>query len=80
MMLDQSAFETGRKLKNVPPTVDIPAIFFSALRDVKNKVRAMKTGRVDYVPKPVNTEEVSAMVGVRCDQRCVRWSPREFSI
>lgn len=64
MMPDEDGFETCAKLKSDPRTADIPIIFVSALDDVESKVRALKAGGVDYVSKPVNSEEVLARVRV----------------
>jgi sigma-B regulation protein RsbU (phosphoserine phosphatase) len=64
MMPDESGFETCAKLKSDPLTADIPIIFVSALDDVESKVRALKAGGVDYVSKPVHSEEVLARVRV----------------
>jgi sigma-B regulation protein RsbU (phosphoserine phosphatase) len=64
MMPDESGFETCAKLKSDPLTADIPIIFVSALDDVKNKVKGLKIGGVDYVSKPVHAEEVLARVRV----------------
>jgi sigma-B regulation protein RsbU (phosphoserine phosphatase) len=64
MMPDESGFETCAKLKSDPLTADIPIIFVSALDDVKNKVKGLKVGGVDYVSKPVHAEEVLARVRV----------------
>jgi len=64
MMPDEDGFETCSKLKSDPLTVDIPVIFLSALDDVKDKVKALTLGGVDYVSKPVDMEEVLARVRV----------------
>lgn len=64
MMPGDSGFETCAKLKSDPMTADIPVIFLSALDDVKNKVKGLKIGGVDYVSKPVHGEEVLARVRV----------------
>jgi sigma-B regulation protein RsbU (phosphoserine phosphatase) len=64
MMPGESGFETCAKLKSDPLTADIPVIFLSALDDVKNKVKGLKIGGVDYISKPVHGEEVLARVRV----------------
>jgi diguanylate cyclase (GGDEF)-like protein len=55
-------FETCRRLKNDPPTQDIPIIFITALSDTLDKVKAFKLGAVDYITKPFQQEEVLARV------------------
>ena len=64
VMPGETGFETCARLKSDPATADIPIIFLSALDDVKSKVTGLKIGGVDYVPKPVNGEEVLARVRV----------------
>jgi sigma-B regulation protein RsbU (phosphoserine phosphatase) len=64
MMPGESGFDTCSLLKSDPATADIPIIFLSALDDVKSKVKGLKIGGVDYIPKPVNGEEVLARVRV----------------
>src|ERR1017187_11030217 len=64
VMPGETGFETCARLKSDPATADIPIIFLSALDDVKSKVTGLKVGGVDYVPKPVNGEEVLARVRV----------------
>jgi sigma-B regulation protein RsbU (phosphoserine phosphatase) len=64
MMPGESGFETCARLKSDPSTADIPVIFLSALDDVKNKVKGLKAGGVDYITKPVYGEEVLARVRV----------------
>ncbi len=64
MMPDESGFETCARLKSDPLTADIPIIFVSALDDVKNKVKGLKIGGVDFISKPVHAEEVLARVRV----------------
>ena len=64
MMPGETGFETCARLKSDPSTADIPVIFLSALDDVKNKVTGLKSGAVDYVAKPVHSEEVLARVRV----------------
>ncbi len=64
VMPGESGFETCTLLKSDPATADIPIIFLSALDDVKSKVTGLRIGGVDYIPKPVNGEEVLARVRV----------------
>ena len=64
MMPGETGFETCARLKSDPLTSDIPIIFLSALDDVQSKVNGLKIGGVDYIPKPVHSEEVLARVRV----------------
>lgn len=55
-------FETCRRLKANPATQDIPVIFMTAVANTIHKVRAFVLGAVDYVTKPIQSEEVLARV------------------
>ncbi|WRH66710.1 MAG: response regulator [Planktothrix sp. GU0601_MAG3] len=57
-------FETCKKLKADPKNQEIPIIFLTALTDVKNKVKGLSLGAVDYISKPFEQEEVLARVRV----------------
>jgi putative two-component system response regulator len=61
-MPGMDGYETCRRLKAQPETVDIPVIFVSALNESEDKLTAFNTGAVDYVSKPFNTAEVLARV------------------
>jgi len=61
-MPELSGFEVCEQLKAQPATRDIPVIFISALDDVQDKVRAFRTGGVDYITKPFQIDEVLARV------------------
>ena len=62
MMPGESGFETCARLKADSSTADIPVIFLSALSDASDKVLGLKSGGIDYVTKPLNSEEVLARV------------------
>ena len=62
MMPGIDGFETCRRLKANPQTVDIPIIFMTALSDPNSKVQALDLGAVDYVTKPFQEQEVLARV------------------
>jgi CheY-like chemotaxis protein len=61
-MPEMDGYEVCVELKADPATSAIPVIFISALDDVLDKVRAFKTGGVDYVTKPFQADEVLARV------------------
>ncbi|OQX19134.1 MAG: hypothetical protein BWK80_37270 [Desulfobacteraceae bacterium IS3] len=63
MMPQMDGFEVCRRLKSHHATKEIPVIFISALNNTADKVKAFKTGGVDYITKPFQQEEV--MVRVR---------------
>jgi len=49
-------------LKANPLTRDIPVLFLSALDETEDKVRAFRSGGVDYITKPFQVDEVLARV------------------
>jgi PAS domain S-box-containing protein len=51
-------------LKADQGTADIPVIFMTALESVVHKVKGFQEGAVDYLTKPVQTEELLARVTV----------------
>lgn len=51
-------YETCRRIKANPANKDIPVIFMSALSDTFDKVKAFSVEAVDYITKPLNTEEL----------------------
>ncbi|MGB3201291.1 MAG: response regulator [Nodosilinea sp.] len=55
-------FETCRRLKENQATAAIPVIFLTALTDTADKVRGLALGAVDFITKPLQSEEVLARV------------------
>jgi two-component system sensor histidine kinase/response regulator len=55
-------FETCRRLKAKDSTKDVPIIFMTALTETVDKVKGFGVGAVDYITKPIQTEEVLARV------------------
>lgn len=53
-------FETCRRLKENEATQHIPVIFITALANTLDKVRGLSLGAVDYITKPIQSEEVLA--------------------
>lgn len=62
MMPRMDGFETCRRLKAKPETKDIPIIFMTALTDTIGKIKGFEVGAVDYVTKPIQSEELFARV------------------
>jgi adenylate cyclase len=62
MMPGMNGYELCERLKANSSTCDIPVIFISAIDDPLDKVKAFKTGAVDYITKPFQIEEVIARV------------------
>ncbi|MEM9216536.1 MAG: response regulator [Cyanobacteria bacterium P01_F01_bin.150] len=64
MMPGIDGFETCRRLKENPRTQNIPVILMTALSDIDNKVKGLKSGAVDYITKPFQQEEVLARINI----------------
>jgi len=60
MMPEIDGFETCRRLKEIPGMAQVPVLFMSAAGETKNKVEGLHLGAVDYLTKPVQTEELLA--------------------
>lgn len=58
MMPEMDGFEVCRKLKLNAKTSHIPVIFMTGLTESEHVVAAFEAGGVDYVNKPVRTNEV----------------------
>ncbi|WP_236225421.1 response regulator transcription factor [Pseudomonas pseudonitroreducens] len=53
-------FETCRRIKAQAEIADIPVLFMTALTDSEHVVEAFSAGGIDYVTKPLKTDEVLA--------------------
>ncbi len=62
MMPDIDGYTICQQLKADRKTKDTPVIFLSALSSTFDKIKAFKCGAVDFVSKPVNSEELMARV------------------
>ena len=58
MMPGLSGFEVCRRIKATPAWHHIPVIFMTGLSEVEHLVQGFDSGGVDYVVKPVRSEEV----------------------
>lgn len=62
IMPDMDGFETCEHLKREEHSKDVPVIFLSALSETKDKVKGFKVGAVDFVSKPIETEELLSRI------------------
>ncbi|MDH5645535.1 MAG: response regulator, partial [Candidatus Heimdallarchaeota archaeon] len=62
MMPGIDGYEVCKKLKDNARSKSIPVIFVSALQNISDRVTAFAVGGVDYITKPVQSEEVLARV------------------
>jgi DNA-binding response OmpR family regulator len=61
-MPEMNGYEVCEELKSNVHVSDIPVIFLSALNSVEDKVKAFRSGGLDYISKPFQMEEVEARV------------------
>ena len=62
MMPEMDGYEVCATLKQDPRTQDIPVIFVTARTDADSETRALTTGAVDFIHKPLNRAVVRARV------------------
>ncbi len=62
IMPEMDGMETCRQMKKDPDMTSVPIIFLSALSETTDKVRGFKAGAVDYVTKPIDSEELLARI------------------
>jgi two-component system sensor histidine kinase/response regulator len=61
-MPQMNGYEVCDRLKLTEKLADIPVIFLSALNETQDKVKAFRSGAVDYISKPFQFEEVHSRV------------------
>jgi two-component system sensor histidine kinase/response regulator len=61
-MPEMNGYEVCERLKEDPKLSAIPVIFLSALGEIEDKVKAFRSGGVDYISKPFQIDEVQARV------------------
>jgi two-component system sensor histidine kinase/response regulator len=61
-MPEMSGYEVCERLKGDEKLSGIPVIFLSALGEIEDKVKAFRSGGVDYISKPFQVDEVQARV------------------
>jgi len=58
MMPDMDGYEVMRRIRQHPPTANIPIIFITALASQQDERLGMELGAIDYLTKPVDPEQV----------------------
>ena len=76
IMPNMDGFETCRRLKLNPQLADVPIIFMTGLSDTENVVKGLTAGGVDYVTKPINSEELIARMRVHLANARIAQSAR----
>ncbi len=61
-MPEIDGYEVCERLKSTKELSSIPVIFLSALNEIEHKVKAFRSGGVDYISKPFQFDEVRARV------------------
>lgn len=64
LMPGLDGFETCRRLKAPPLSLEAPVIFMTGLTASENVIEGLRAGGVDYVTKPLNLEELAARLTV----------------
>jgi two-component system, sensor histidine kinase and response regulator len=61
-MPEMDGFEVCKKLKENPLTKDIPVIFLTARTETEDIMKGFNLGAIDYITKPINSDEVVARI------------------
>lgn len=64
VMPGMDGFETTRRLKADPALSHVPVIFMTGLSETEHILKGLQAGGVDYVTKPLVTEELLARIRV----------------
>jgi two-component system sensor histidine kinase/response regulator len=68
-MPEMTGYEVCERLKADEKLAPIPVVFLSALDETGDKVKAFRSGGVDYITKPFQLEEVQARVETHIELR-----------
>lgn len=69
---DIDGYEICTRLKQNPDTREVPVIFVSARHEALDKVKAFRTGGVDFISKPFQSDEVVARIRTHLDLATLR--------
>jgi len=64
VMPEMDGFETCTRLKRDPAVAQTPVVFMTGLTETEHVVRALESGGVDYLTKPINIDELRARIRV----------------
>ncbi|KQO75591.1 response regulator transcription factor [Rhizobium sp. Leaf262] len=64
VMPSMDGFETCTRLKANAAVTQVPVIFMTGLTETEHVVRALESGGVDYLTKPINIDELRARIRV----------------
>ena len=80
MMPEIDGYEVCKRLKENNNTAEIPILFISAKGETFDKIKAFKSGGVDYITKPFQLEEVLARVETHLKLRRYQLELKEKNI
>ena len=72
MMPEMDGYAVFAKLREAPPTADIPVIFITALVTEEDEQRGFNLGAVDYITKPIKPAVVLARVRTQLELKQAR--------
>src|SRR6185369_16027728 len=58
MMPDMDGYEVMRRIRQHPPTANVPIIFLTALASLQDERLGLDLGAIDYLTKPVDPDQV----------------------
>jgi CheY-like chemotaxis protein len=70
MMPKLDGYETIKRLKSDKETKDIPVIIVTALNDVTNQVKSIRSGADDFLSKPIEEKLLIAKIKLFTDLAC----------
>jgi DNA-binding NarL/FixJ family response regulator len=76
IMPNMDGFETCKRLKLNPQLADVPIIFMTGLSDSEHIVMGLTAGGVDYITKPIKSDELIARMQVHLANARITQSAR----
>jgi two-component system cell cycle response regulator len=78
MMPKLDGYETIKRLKADENTKDIPVIIVTALNDVTNQVKSIKSGADDFLSKPIEEKLLISKIKLFTELACEKKKNREL--
>ncbi|MFC1602779.1 SpoIIE family protein phosphatase [Pseudomonadota bacterium] len=72
MMPEMDGYEVYRQLKEIPSVRDVPIIFITTMGEVKEEVKGLELGAVDYLTKPISMLILQARVNTHLALKLAR--------
>lgn len=70
VMPDMDGYEVLRRIRQHPPTANIPVIFLTALSTVEDEQLGLDLGAADYITKPISPPLMLARVQSQLERSC----------